>query len=87
MKVGFLEETEGVHSSTRLLAFILVALVSGLVAVTCIYVLHTSKPEASVIAALTGMVAVLVAQGMVAIVKRSADPDVVTIVKRSGTDA
>jgi uncharacterized YccA/Bax inhibitor family protein len=71
MKLGFLDESEGVRSSTRLLAFILVFCVVAVIAVICIYTLHTTGPSATVIGALGGVVTALVAQGIVAIAKRN----------------
>ena len=68
--VGFLEEAAGVKSSTRLFGLILALCVAGLVGVTGVYVLRKT-PDAAVIGALAGMIAALVANGIVAIVGRT----------------
>ena len=69
--VGFLEEAPGTKSSTRLLAFILAACVVALVTFTGVYVLGRKGPDSAVVGALAGMVAALVANGIVAIVGRT----------------
>ena len=75
--IGFLEEAEGVKSSTRLFAAVLLALTTLVVATICVYVLKLGKDaSAAVVGALVGAVTALVAQGAVAIVKRSDANDV-----------
>lgn len=67
---GFLEESEGVRSMTRLAILILCVLVVAVVGTICWYVLHTDAPTADVILALAAVLAALVLNGIVAIVKR-----------------
>ena len=67
--IGFLEESEGVKSSTRLFAAVLLVLTAVVTATMCVYVLR-KDPSAAVITALVGALGALVAQGAVAIVKR-----------------
>lgn len=71
--IGFLEESEGVRSMSRLAAAWMCALASALVVATCWYVVKGSG-KAEVIAALGGMLLTIVAKGAVALVNRNA-PD------------
>lgn len=68
-KTGFLEEAPGVKSSTRLFALILLVDTSALVGATCYYLVKRT-PDAAVIAAVATIAGALIAQGVVAIVKR-----------------
>lgn len=68
---GYLEEAPGVKSSTRLLAFLLMACVVAVIVFIGVYVLGRPKPEAAVVASLAGVVTALVAQGIVAIFNRT----------------
>ena len=70
---GFLEESPGVKSSTRLFAAILLALAAVVVALIVWYVMHTKVPDASVIGGLAGVLGALVVQGVVAIMRRNGD--------------
>lgn len=70
-RIGFLEESAGVRSMTRLALLILLILAAIVVCATCAYVLHTEKPEAAIVIGLTGMLGALVLNGVVAIVKRN----------------
>lgn len=75
--VGFLEEAPGVRSSTRLFGAILLALAAVLVAVIVWYVWWCATrtpirdPSSTVIGALVGGLTAVVAQGVVAISKRT----------------
>ena len=66
---GFFEEENGDRSMTRLVMFILTVLASAIVAVISVYALR-AKPDAVVITALVGVLAALVLNGVVAIIKR-----------------
>jgi hypothetical protein len=78
-RVGFLDESEGVRSSTRLFGLILLALTAVLVATIPLYVVlaFRCKVEISalVIGAIVGGIAPLVVQGLVAIAKRNGSDD------------
>lgn len=67
---GFLEESSGVRSMTRLAIAVLLLLTAAIVAVTCWYVVR-GKPEAAILAALAGIIGALVLNGVVAIAKRN----------------
>ena len=67
---GFLEESAGVRSVTRLIAVIITLLACVLVGLIVWYVVHVKAPDAGVLAALGGILAAVVAHGAVAIVKR-----------------
>lgn len=67
---GFLEESEGVRSMTRLTIAVLLALTTAVVAVLCWYVLRNPKPSATILGALTTLVTALVLNGTVAIINR-----------------
>lgn len=69
--IGFLEEAAGVHSSTRLLSFILMGCVVAVVATICVYTLHKPDPSAAVIGVLGGVVTALVLNGIVAMASRT----------------
>lgn len=72
MSVGFFEESEGVKSSSRLFAAILLFLTGVVTFTICAYVLQLGKDaSAAVIGALVGVVTALGAQGAVAIAKRN----------------
>lgn len=74
--VGFLEESAGVRSSTRLLGAVLAALAALVTVSIVVYVFKFGKDaSAEVVAAMTGALTALVAQGCVAIAKRHAAPD------------
>jgi hypothetical protein len=66
---GFFEESPGVRSMARLTIFSLGLQTAAIVATICTYVLR-GKAEQGVVAALAGVLAALVANGIVAIVKR-----------------
>lgn len=68
--IGFLEESDGVRSMTRLAIAVLLALTAAIVGVTCWYVVKQS-PDAAVLAALAGIIGALVVNGIVAIAKRN----------------
>ena len=67
---GFFEESPGVRSMTRFAIFVLLLLTAAVVATVCAYVLK-GKPDAAIVAALTGVVTALVLNGAVAIIKRN----------------
>jgi hypothetical protein len=67
---GFLEESAGVRSMTRLAIAALLVCTGAVVAVICLYVLR-GNPDAGVLAALAGILGALVINGIVAIAKRS----------------
>lgn len=73
-RVGFLDEAEGVRSSTRLFGLILLilsAIVVVTIAVYTIYTVHRGlAPSPGVITALVAGLTPLVVQGVIAIVKR-----------------
>ena len=69
-KAGFLEESPGVKSSTRLFALILVLDTTALVGATCWYFVKGTAPSAEVIGAVAALTGALVLNGVVAIVKR-----------------
>ena len=75
--VGFLEEAPGVKSSTRLFAAVCIGLAGALAAVIGWYVWFTTSrvpprtPDATVIAALVTGIGAFVAQGAVAIIRRT----------------
>lgn len=69
--IGFLEESEGVRSMTRLTIAVLLTLTSIVVGVLCWYVLHAQTLSAAVIGALAGVVSALVLNGAVAIINRN----------------
>jgi uncharacterized BrkB/YihY/UPF0761 family membrane protein len=71
---GFLEESPGVRSSTRLFAAILLALAAVVVGVIAWYVIYPTvrnhAVDSSVVGTLAGVLGALVLQGVVAIMKR-----------------
>jgi hypothetical protein len=74
--IGFLEEAEGVRSSTRLFTLLLIALTAVLVGTICVYVLKVGvSASAAVIAALVGGITSLGAWGSVAIYNRNHGDD------------
>lgn len=68
--IGFLEESAGVRSMTRLAIAVLLVLTAAVVAATCWYVVK-GTPNAAVLGALAGVIGALVVNGIVAIAKRS----------------
>jgi hypothetical protein len=77
---GFLEESAGVRSVTRLIAVIITLLAVVIVGLIVWYVvasvLHAKSPDAGVLAALGGILAAVVAHGAVAIIRRgTGEPD------------
>lgn len=73
--VGFLEQAPGVRSSTRLFGLILVVLSALVTLTTCYYVLRVPNASAGVVGALAGILGALVANGVVAIMKRDVGRD------------
>lgn len=71
VRVGFLEERDGVRSATRLVMVGLLGLAGCVTLTLCAYVLFVPSPSASIAGYLTGALATLVVNGAVAIVKRS----------------
>jgi hypothetical protein len=71
---GFFEESEGVHSMTRLTIFLLTWCTIALTGALCWYLLFR-HPEASVIVAVGGVLITLVIHGSVAIVNRNGPSD------------
>lgn len=69
--IGFFEEAADVRSMTRLIIFWLGILTSAVVGAAVWYVVRRPDPSAAVLGALAGIIAALVANGIVAIVKRS----------------
>lgn len=67
---GFLEESPGVWSSTRLFAAVLLALAAIVVGLVVWYVVSVRPTVANVIYALSAVLGALVIQGVVAIMKR-----------------
>jgi hypothetical protein len=67
--IGFLEESSGVRSMTRLAIGVLLVLTSLVVIATCWYVVK-GAPNAGVVGALAGVIGALVLNGIVAIAKR-----------------
>lgn len=78
-RTGFLEESPGVRSMTRLTILVLLLLTGAIVGVTCWYVVKGtpkgSAPDAAVLGALAGIIGALVLNGVVAIVKRHGGDD------------
>lgn len=70
---GFLEESVGVRSMTRLTILIVCVLSSAVVATVCYVAVR--KPDAAVIGALGGVLLTLVAKGAVAIINRNSGDD------------
>jgi hypothetical protein len=71
-KVGFLEESKGVRSMTRLSIGWLLTLTSALVATIAWYVVHMGeKANPLVVTALVGGLTALVLNGIVAVIKRN----------------
>ena len=68
--VGFLEESAGVHSATRLALLVLLALATCVTLTLCAYVLFIPAPDTGTAAALAAALATLVVQGAVAIARR-----------------
>lgn len=74
MKTGFLEESEGVRSMSRLTIAWMSLLATAIVATTCYYVVKRDV-RAEVIVALGGMLLTIVAKGAVAIINRNGPND------------
>lgn len=72
---GFFEESPGVRSMTRLVLFITIIAALLVVIATCGYLVFVKEPKSSAIVAMTGMLAALVANGVVAIIKRNGGAD------------
>lgn len=72
--IGFLEESQGVRSMTRLAIGWVLALASAIVGVACWYVVK-GKPESSVLLALSTILGVLVVKAIYAIKNRNAPDD------------
>lgn len=71
---GFFE-VHAPQSMSRLLALLCTLAAVGVVAATAWYLLHATRPSATVIAAMLGALGTLIVGGAVALVKRSpADP-------------
>lgn len=68
--VGFLEESAGVSSATRLIMVGLLGLAGCVTLTLCAYVLISSAPSAGIAATLAGALATLVIHGAVAVAKR-----------------
>ena len=68
---GFLEETPGVKSSTRLIALWCIALASVIVAAILVYVFRRA-PDSAILSLLVALVGTFVIHGAVAIVNRNA---------------
>ena len=62
---GFLEETPGVRSSSRLLAFLLYVLIAGVSACSCVYLFVAKEPSASVLGSMAGIITALSGCGAV----------------------
>jgi hypothetical protein len=73
--IGFLEESTGVRSMTRLAILWLLVLTTAVVAVACWYLLRTHPPDAAVLGALATVLGALVYKGAVAIKNRNAADD------------
>jgi membrane protein YdbS with pleckstrin-like domain len=71
---GFLEESDGVWSMSRLAIATLLFLAAAIVGVTCWYVVR-GQPNAAVLGALATILAALVVNGSVAIIKRNGGSD------------
>ena len=69
---GFFEEENGDRSMTRLTIFALVLCIAAVVATTCVYVLHSAKPDAAIVGGLAGVLGALVLKGIVAIIRKDA---------------
>lgn len=74
-KTGFLEESPGVKSMTRLTIAWLMVLATAIIGTVCYYVL-TGKPESAVLLAMGGILLTLVVKGIIAI--RSRNPEEVS---------
>lgn len=72
--IGFLEESEGVRSMTRLTIAWMCVLATVIVATTC-YCVVTRKLEPVGIAAMGGLLLTLAAKTIVAIINRNAPAD------------
>lgn len=68
--VGFLEESAGVRSATRLIMVGLLVLAGCVTISLCAYVLFVPNPTAGIAATLAGALATLVIHGAVAVAKR-----------------
>lgn len=68
--IGFLEESPGVRSSSRLLAFLLFAVTAGVAAVFCVYVLRPD-PSPGVSACFAGVITALGGWGAIVHAKRN----------------
>jgi hypothetical protein len=68
--VGFLEESAGVRSATRLIMVGLLGLAGCVTLSLCAYVLFVPSPSAGIAATLAGALATLVIHGAVAVSKR-----------------
>lgn len=74
--IGFLEETKGVRSMTRLTIGWLMVLASAVVATACRYVWLSKTPSAEVIAALCALLTPIVVKGAIAVINRNpAEPE------------
>lgn len=69
-RTGFLEESPGVRSMSRLAIAGLLTLAAPVVVTACVYTLRSPKPDATVLGALAGILAALVLNGVVALAKR-----------------
>lgn len=67
--VGFLEESAGVRSSSRLAVFIVVGFIGAVIVCSCIYILRP-EPSASVIGSIAGIVTALGGLGALVHAKR-----------------
>jgi hypothetical protein len=74
-RVGFLEESAGVRSMTRLTIAAIVVAVLALVGHRVLVTSIKGKPEATVLSALAGVLGALVAKGCVAIINRNGGSD------------
>lgn len=73
--IGFLDESEGVRSMTRLTMAWLLGLTSLVVGVALLYVIRTPHPDAEVLGGFAAILTALVWHGVVAVKYRNPPDD------------